>query len=64
MAIAVRGYGPSGSGPTAGTQVLALSSRRWPAYAWDFPLDGDSANMGYGELIGGQRRPAPICCAR
>ncbi len=59
MAIAVRGYGPSGSG-RPGTQVLALSSRRWPAYAWDFPLDGDSANMGYGELIGGKASRADL----
>ena len=52
LAVAVRGYGPTGR-PGAGTQVLAMSGRHWPAYAWDFPIDGARANMGYGELVAG-----------
>ncbi len=52
MAVAVRGYGPPAAG-RPGSQVLALAARRWPAYAWDFPIDAASANLGYGELVGG-----------
>ena len=52
MAIALRGYAPQPPG-TDGVQVLLTTERRWPAYAWSFPLGDGRANVGYGELVSG-----------
>lgn len=50
LAIAIRGYRP-----TANTteQVIVTTGRRWPAYAWEFPLGDGAANVGYGEVLRG-----------
>jgi len=37
VAVAIRGYAPEPPG-TAGVQVVTTTARRWPAYAWSFPL--------------------------
>jgi flavin-dependent dehydrogenase len=49
-AIAIRGYAaePAGLG---GVQLITTTERRWPAYAWSFPLGDGTANVGYGELV-------------
>jgi geranylgeranyl reductase family protein len=52
LAIALRGYAPEPPG-TAGVQVILTTERRWPAYAWSFPLGDGRANVGYGELVSG-----------
>jgi geranylgeranyl reductase family protein len=49
-AVAIRGYAPAPPGQD-GVQVLATTERRWPAYAWSFPLGDGRANVGYGELV-------------
>ena len=52
VAVAIRGYAPEPPG-TAGVQVVTTTARRWPAYAWSFPLGDGRANVGYGELVSG-----------
>ena len=52
VAIALRGYAAEPSGQ-AGVQVVTTTARRWPAYAWSFPLGDGRANVGYGELVSG-----------
>ncbi len=52
VAVAIRGYAPELPG-TAGVQVVTTTARRWPAYAWSFPLGDGRANVGYGELVSG-----------
>ena len=52
MAVAIRGYAPEPPGQ-AGVQVVTTTARRWPAYAWSFPLGDGRANVGYGELVSG-----------
>ena len=51
VALAIRGYGPELPGQD-GVQLIAMSNRRWPAYAWSFPLGDGRANLGYGEHLG------------
>jgi menaquinone-9 beta-reductase len=51
-AVAIRGYAPALPGQD-GVQVLVTTRRRWPAYAWSFPLGDGRANVGYGELVSG-----------
>jgi len=50
VALAIRGYGPELPGQD-GAQLIAMSGRRWPAYAWSFPLGDGRANLGYGEHL-------------
>ena len=52
VAVALRGYAPEPPGQ-AGVQVVTTTARRWPAYAWSFPLGDGRANVGYGELVSG-----------
>src|SRR3954465_8799481 len=52
MAVAIRGYAPVLPG-LDGVQVVTTTGRRWPAYAWSFPLGDGRANVGYGELVSG-----------
>ncbi|MFC7548243.1 NAD(P)/FAD-dependent oxidoreductase [Plantactinospora sp. GCM10030261] len=67
LALAIRGYAPSGRGPVE--QRIVTSGPRWPAYAWMFPVgwSGPAAdrppglcgadgggNVGYGEVLRGQ----------
>ncbi|GAB2609423.1 geranylgeranyl hydrogenase BchP [Paractinoplanes abujensis] len=51
LAMAIRGYTR-----TANTteQVIVTTERRWPAYAWEFPLGDGTANVGYGEVLRGE----------
>lgn len=49
-AIALRGY--TGADPwPADEQRLVMATAHWPAYAWVFPVDDGTANVGYGELL-------------
>jgi geranylgeranyl reductase family protein len=50
LAVAIRGYAPVLAGDE-GVQVVTTTERRWPAYAWSFPLGDGRANVGYGELV-------------
>jgi geranylgeranyl reductase family protein len=52
IAVAIRGYAPEPP-IRPGTQLLVTTERRWPAYAWSFPLGDGRANVGYGELVSG-----------
>jgi geranylgeranyl reductase family protein len=51
-AVAIRGYAAVPA-ELSGVQLLTTTARRWPAYAWSFPLGGGRANVGYGELTTG-----------
>jgi geranylgeranyl reductase family protein len=53
LAVAIRGYAPVLPG-LDGVQVVRTTHRRWPAYAWSFPLGDGRANVGYGELVSGR----------
>ena len=60
LAVAIRGYAPEPPG-AQGVQLLVTTERRWPAYAWSFPLGNGRANVGYGELVsGGATRAALV----
>jgi menaquinone-9 beta-reductase len=50
LAVAIRGYRPTAN---ATEQVIVTTERRWPAYAWEFPLGDGTANVGYGEVLRG-----------
>jgi flavin-dependent dehydrogenase len=54
-AIAIRGYAPT-TPEMAGRQVIRYGSRRQPSYAWAFDRGDGLANVGYGELLPGERR--------
>ncbi len=51
VAVAVRGYAPAGAW-LADEQVLTMTRRDWPAYAWAFPIGDGRVNVGYGQLVG------------
>jgi geranylgeranyl reductase family protein len=51
LALAIRGYALY-DGPAE--QRIVTSARRWPAYAWAFPIGDGRANVGYGEVLRGQ----------
>ena len=53
-AIAIRGYAPT-TPEMAGRQVIRYGTRRQPSYAWAFDRGDGLANVGYGELLPGQR---------
>ncbi|NPC43688.1 NAD(P)/FAD-dependent oxidoreductase [Nocardioides sp. zg-1230] len=53
-AIAIRGYAPT-TPEIAGRQVIRYGSRRQPSYAWAFDRGDGLANVGYGELLPGER---------
>ncbi len=50
VALAFRGYVAEPPGQR-GTQVITMTRRHWPAYAWSFPDGTGRANIGYGELM-------------
>lgn len=50
VALAIRGYAAELPGQH-GTQLITMTKRNWPAYAWSFPLGDGRANVGYGELL-------------
>ncbi|GGL92666.1 geranylgeranyl reductase family protein [Nakamurella endophytica] len=52
VAVAIRGYAPVPA-DRRDVQVITMSRRRWPAYAWSFPLGDGRANVGYGHLLHG-----------
>ena len=52
VALALRGYASADPWP-AGEQLLTMTSKHWPAYAWAFPIGNGVANVGYGELLQG-----------
>jgi geranylgeranyl reductase family protein len=51
LAVAIRGYAPT---TNRTEQVIVTTERRWPAYAWEFPLGDGTANVGYGEVLRGE----------
>ncbi|GAA2013001.1 hypothetical protein GCM10009818_26770 [Nakamurella flavida] len=51
VAVALRGYAPVPA--DARTQMITMTDRRWPAYAWNFPVGDGTANVGYGHLLDG-----------
>jgi geranylgeranyl reductase family protein len=53
-AIAIRGYAPT-TPEMAGRQVIRYGNRRQPSYAWAFDRGDGLANVGYGELLPGER---------
>jgi geranylgeranyl reductase family protein len=56
-AIAIRGYAPT-TPEMAGRQVIRYGTRRQPSYAWAFDRGDGLANVGYGELLPGDRGTA------
>ncbi len=53
-AIAIRGYAPTPP-ELEGRQVIRYGERRQPSYAWAFDRGDGLANVGYGELLPGER---------
>jgi geranylgeranyl reductase family protein len=53
-AIAIRGYAPT-TPDLRGRQVIRYGDRRQPSYAWAFDRGDGLANVGYGELLPGER---------
>lgn len=53
-ALALRGYAAELPGQDS-AQIITMSARHWPAYAWSFPIGDGRANVGYGELLTGRR---------
>ena len=56
-AVALRGYAPTSTG-RRGEQVIVFGSRRPLSYAWSFDRGDGLANVGYGQMLTGDR-PAP-----
>jgi flavin-dependent dehydrogenase len=52
VAVALRGYTAT-AGAAAQQQVLRMTTERWPAYAWLFPIGDGRMNVGYGEVLRG-----------
>lgn len=50
LAVALRGYVPT---TNMSEQIIVTTRRRWPAYAWEFPIGDGTANVGYGEVLRG-----------
>ncbi|MFI8194554.1 geranylgeranyl reductase family protein [Streptomyces sp. NPDC085946] len=57
VALALRGYAPVAPG-RRGAQVIEFGTWHQPSYAWSFDCGDGLANVGYGELLHGDR-PAP-----
>jgi geranylgeranyl reductase family protein len=58
VALAIRGYAPE-LPDQGGAQIITMTGRNWPAYAWSFPIGDGTANVGYGQLLGSDRSGAP-----
>ncbi len=56
QALALRGYAPTPA-DRAGRQVIVFSETRQPSYAWSFDRGDGLANVGYGEILTGNRTP-------
>jgi geranylgeranyl reductase family protein len=54
-ALAIRGYAPV-TPELAGRQVIRYGDRRQPSYAWAFDRGDGLTNVGYGELLPGDRK--------
>jgi geranylgeranyl reductase family protein len=50
LAVAIRGYART---TNTDEQIIVTTRRRWPAYAWEFPIGDGTANVGYGEVLRG-----------
>lgn len=55
-ALALRGYAPV-TPERRGAQVIAFGTARQPSYAWSFDRGDGLANVGYGEVLSGERAP-------
>jgi flavin-dependent dehydrogenase len=58
VAVALRGYAAA-VGASAQQQVLRMTTGRWPAYAWLFPIGDGRMNVGYGEVLRTGAPPRP-----
>ena len=56
LAVAVRGYAPAPPGEPE--QVILMSRRDWPAYAWSFAAGDGTSNVGFGMLLPSLRASA------
>ncbi len=56
VALALRGYAPVRP-DLADEQRIVFADDDRPAYAWSFPVGDGRANVGYGELLRGDRTP-------
>lgn len=63
IAVAIRGYAPERPGHRD-VQLITMTGRNWPAYAWSFPIGDGRANVGYGELVVGRSLTAADLRAR
>ena len=52
LAVACRAYAPLPAGARH-EQVVAMTRRGWPAYAWSFPIGDGRANIGFGKVVTG-----------
>ena len=50
-AVAIRAYAPDLPG-RSDRQLITMSRRGWPAYAWSFPTGFGRSNVGFGQLVG------------
>ncbi|WP_460711625.1 NAD(P)/FAD-dependent oxidoreductase [Nocardioides dilutus] len=57
-ALAIRGYAPTPP-ERRGSQVIRYGDRRQPSYAWAFDRGDGLSNVGYGELLPGDRTDSP-----
>ena len=57
-ALAIRGYAATPP-ERRGTQVIRYGDRRQPSYAWAFDRGDGLSNVGYGELLPGDRTDSP-----
>ena len=55
-ALALRGYAPTPR-EHRGVQRIVFGTARQPAYAWSFDRGDGLANVGYGEVLDGDRQP-------
>jgi geranylgeranyl reductase family protein len=58
VGVALRGYAAA-VGAAAQQQVLRMTTERWPAYAWLFPIGDGRMNVGYGEVLRRGEAPWP-----
>jgi menaquinone-9 beta-reductase len=57
VAVALRGYADVPD-HVPHAQVIRMDGMAWPGYSWSFPIGDGTANVGYGVLLDGRRRPS------
>ena len=51
LALACRAYAPAPAPDGPLEQVVTMTRRGWPAYAWSFPTGTGLANVGFGKVV-------------